>query len=119
MKKRLLTLIGGLLLIGTLSSCGGSSERQADLANGETIYNKACIACHLKGVAGAAALDDKARWEEIAAKGMTTLLDHAVKGYTGKYGVMPEKGTCMDCTEQDLFDAISFMMDKAAVKPAN
>ncbi len=41
-----------------------------------------------------------------------------MNGYTGKYGVMPEKGTCMDCTEQDLYDAISYMMDKAGVEPA-
>jgi len=118
MKNRLLSLFVGMLMVGALSSCGGGVAK-ADLVNGEAIYNKACIACHLKGVAGAAALSDKPRWEEIAAKGMTALTEHAVAGYTGDYGVMPEKGTCMDCSEKDLYDAISFMMDKAGVKPAN
>ena len=116
MKTKITTLLGGLLFTVLFSSCGDGGP-SADLANGEAIYSKACIACHLKGVGGAAALDNKERWEEIAAKGMTTLVQHANTGYTGKYGVMPEKGTCMDCKEQDLYDAISFMMDEAGVKP--
>ncbi len=115
MKKTFITLFAGLLFTVLFSSCGGGGKK-ADLANGEAIYNKACIACHLKGVAGAAALSDKPRWEEIAAKGMTALTEHAVAGYTGDYGVMPAKGTCVDCSEQDLYDAISFMMDKAGVE---
>ncbi|HAH57544.1 MAG: c-type cytochrome [Lentimicrobiaceae bacterium] len=126
MKKNLIALFGGLLFAGALISCGGGGSETktttktmtADLVNGEAVYNKSCIACHMTGVAGAAALSDKARWEENAAKGMETLLADAMKGYTGKYGVMPEKGTCMDCTEQDMFDAISFMLDKAGVEAA-
>jgi len=122
-KRTFISLFGGLLFGILLSSCGGGGggggAMTADLANGETIYKKACIACHMTGVAGAAALSDKPRWEENAAKGMATLTQSALSGYTGKYGVMPEKGTCMDCTEQDMFDAISYMMDKAGVKPAN
>ena len=117
MKRKFIALFGGLLFTVMLSSCGGGGGKTADLANGETIYNKACIACHLKGVAGAAALQHTPRWEELAAKGMTTLVQHANSGYTGNYGVMPEKGTCMDCSEQDLYDAISFMFSKAGVEP--
>jgi len=28
---------------------------------------------------------------------------------------MPEKGTCIDCSEQDMYDAIGYMLDKAGV----
>lgn len=127
MKRKLIAFFGGLLFVGALISCGGggggaTSEPEgmkADLANGEVVYNKACIACHMTGVAGSPALTDKVRWDEIAAKGMKTLTEDALHGYTGKYGVMPEKGTCMDCTEQDLYDAISFMLGKAGVTAAN
>lgn len=117
MKKQIIAMLGGVLLVGALISCGGGggSAMKADLANGEAVYNKACIACHMTGVAGAAALSDKARWEENAAKGMAELTKSAISGYTGKYGVMPEKGTCMDCTEQDMYDAISYMMGQAGV----
>ncbi|MDP2238521.1 MAG: c-type cytochrome [Bacteroidales bacterium] len=111
-----ITLVSAFVSL-IISSCGssGSGEMVANLENGKVIYNKACIACHWKGVAGAAALEDKPRWEEIAAKGMTVLLEHSIKGYTGKFGVMPEKGTCLDCSEQDMYDAISFMMGEAGV----
>lgn len=112
--------LSGLLFTVILSACGGggSKERVANLENGKAVYDRACIACHWKGVAGAAALEDTPRWEEIAAKGMDALLQHSIQGYTGKYGVMPEKGTCMDCSEQDMYDAINYMMNQAGVTAA-
>ena len=93
-------------------------EFTANLDNGKAVYDKACIACHWKGVAGAAALTDKDRWEEIAAKGMKTLHQHAIGGFQGEYGVMPAKGTCADCSDQDLYDAISYMLKEAGVTAA-
>ena len=122
MKKQIIALLSGVLILVGLISCGGGSgdskAMTADLANGKVVYNKACIACHLTGVAGAAALTDTPRWEENAAKGITALTISAMEGYIGKYGVMPEKGTCLDCSEQDMYDAISYMMAEAGVKAA-
>jgi len=62
----LIVLFGSMLL----SSCGDSKpkELKANLENGKVIYNKSCIACHMTGVAGAAALTNKARWDVIATK---------------------------------------------------
>jgi len=120
------------------SSCGGnahnnsgkstttqSSEKNVDkpqqksftanIENGKAVYNKVCLACHMTGVAGAPALKDKARWEEIAKKDMNTLHLNAINGFTGKYGVMPPKGTCTDCTDQDLYDAVAYMLKTAEV----
>jgi cytochrome c5 len=87
----------------------------ANLEDGKKIYNKYCIACHMTGVAGAAKLDNKERWTESANKGLQTLVDHAVHGYQGKHGVLPEKGTCMECNTQNIYDAISYMLNKAGV----
>ena len=126
--KKLITIVFALGFFGLfLTSCGnagsGAKEQKKEtkaaltvnLENGKAIYNKACIACHWKGVAGAAALTDKPRWEEIAAKGMTTLHEHAIAGFQGEYGVMPEKGTCTDCSDQDMYDAIGYMLNEAGV----
>jgi len=115
MKKIIYLMLTGAIFATIITSCG-SSTRTPNLENGKAIYSRACIACHLMGVAGAAALTDKPRWEEISAKGMDVLLEHSIKGYTGAYGVMPEKGTCLDCTEKDMYDAISFMMTEAGVQ---
>ena len=90
----------------------------ANIENGKAIYGKICIACHMTGVAGAPALKDKARWEEIAQKDMKTLHHDAINGFTGKHGVMPPKGTCTDCSDQDLYDAVAYMLKTAGVKAA-
>jgi predicted CxxxxCH...CXXCH cytochrome family protein len=117
-----------------MTSCGGSGEKKntetkvekkaekkaekqftANLENGKVIYEKSCIACHMSGVAGAAALTDKPRWETTAAKGKATLHKHVIDGYQGEHGVMPAKGTCADCSDQDLFDAMSYILHEAGV----
>ena len=137
MKKILLIVF--ILATGSfiLSSCGGSGEKKAvssekttkttetkakvekqytvDIKNGEAVYNKVCIACHMTGVAGAPALKDKERWTEIAQKGMKQLHQDAIDGFTGDHGVMPARGTCTDCSDQDLYDAIGYMLQKAGV----
>ncbi len=87
----------------------------ANLDNGKKVYNKVCIACHMTGVAGAPALKDKERWTEIAQKGMKQLHHDAINGFTGKHGVMPPKGTCTDCSDQDLYDAVAYMLKTAGV----
>ena len=122
--KKLLTLILVTAVTGAfLVSCGGSGSPKeetktltANIENGKVVYDKICIACHMTGVAGAAALTDKPRWDEMAAKGMETLHNSVINGVPeGKYGVMAEKGSCTDCSDQDLFDAIGYMLKEAGV----
>jgi len=88
-----------------------------NLENGKRVYDTYCHTCHVPGVAGAAPLTDKARWTTQAAKGMPTLHKHVIEGFTGTYGVLPAKGTCMECTDQDLYDAIHYMLGQAGVQP--
>jgi len=80
-------------------------------ANGKSIYSKSCIACHLAGVAGAPKLGNKDAWAPRIAKGMDALLKSAVNGVTGT--AMPPRGTCADCTDEDLRSAIEFMVSKS------
>jgi len=131
MKKLIVFIIALAASSFILSSCGGAASKKsgsdkataqttvkkmtANLDNGKVVYNKVCIACHMTGVAGAPALKDKTRWEEIAQKDMTTLHHDAINGFTGKHGVMPPKGTCTDCSNQDLYDAVSYMLKTAGV----
>jgi cytochrome c5 len=81
----------------------------AAAAAGEAIYNKACIACHAVGVAGAPKLGDAAAWEPRIAKGIDALLQSAINGLNA----MPPRGTCMDCSDDDLRNGIEFMISKA------
>ena len=82
-----------------------------DLAAGEQIYQSACFACHMSGVANAPKLDDPAAWEPRLAQGMAGLLQSSINGK----GAMPPKGGFAHLTEDDLRNAIEFMLDKAGV----
>jgi cytochrome c5 len=89
------------------------AEVTADFAAGEETYNKFCFACHKEGIAGSPKLGDKELWGPRAEKGMATLIKHVTEGYTGDAGIMPPMGTCMDCTEEDFRNAISYMLKQA------
>jgi cytochrome c5 len=88
----------------------------ANLENGKVIYDKMCNACHVAGVAGAAKLDNKVRWEETAVKGLAVITEHAIVGYTGTYGVMPAKGGNPAFTDIEVKDALAYMLAQAGVE---
>jgi cytochrome c5 len=74
-------------------------------ADGEAIYNTKCVVCHGSGVAGAPKFGDKEAWAPRIATGMDALLSSATNGKNA----MPPKGTCMECSEDDLKAAIEYM----------
>jgi len=123
MKKNFSIIIAIVLLFTFTTSCGGGSEETGDgaaytanIENGKVTYDKVCVACHMTGVAGAPALDNKERWEESAAKGLEILRGIVINGGEGKYGVMSPRGTCADCSDDDLYDALGFMLKEAGVE---
>ena len=82
-----------------------------DLAAGEKIYQSACFACHLSGAAGAPKLDDPAAWEPRLGQGKAGLLQSVTNGK----GAMPPKGGFAHLTEDEIRNAIEFMLDKAGL----
>ena len=79
---------------------------KAELKVGQKIYQTYCFACHASGLAGAPKLGDKAAWTERLQQGMQAMLNNVKKGM----GAMPPKGTCATCTDQQLLDAINYML---------
>jgi cytochrome c5 len=55
---------------------------------GKKLYDTACMACHVAGVAGAPKFGDKAAWAPRIATGLDALTASVVKGK----GAMPPKG---------------------------
>ena len=101
---------------GTAGDAGSAGQPVAaagsvDLAAGEQIYQSACFACHLSGVAEAPKLDDPAAWEPRLGQGMAGLLQSVIDGK----GAMPPKGGFAHLTDDDVRNAIGFMLDKAGV----
>lgn len=77
---------------------------------GEAIYNQYCTVCHESGVAGAPKFQNQADWQPRLQKagGIAGLVSISEKGLNA----MPAKGTCSDCTEEELKEAIHYMLPK-------
>ena len=73
----------------------------------DDIVNKYCSACHTAGILGAPKIGETAAWKERADKegGIDGLLATAIKGLNA----MPPKGTCADCSDEELLGAIQKM----------
>ena len=78
--------------------------------DGKAVYEQACIACHGAGIAGAPKFGDKAAWAPRIKQGVAVLNDHAIKGYTGKAGMMPAKGGRMDFSDDQVKAAVDHMV---------
>ena len=76
----------------------------------ETVYNTYCVACHATGVAESPILGDVAAWSERIAKGMDTLYS---SGINGLGALMPAKGTCMSCSDEDIKATVDYMVEKS------
>jgi len=88
-------------------------EQSTDYGNGKEVYDQLCMACHLAGVTGAPKFDEKERWQTIADQGMAVLENHAIKGFTGEKGVMPAKGGNPALSDDDIKNAIKYMLVQA------
>ncbi len=95
------------------SSEKSTTTAGGDYANGKKIYDGLCMACHATGVTGAPKFVEKERWATIASQGMKVLQDHAIKGFQGKQGVMPPKGGNPALSDDDIKNAIKYMLHEA------
>lgn len=99
----------GELVVASAASVANGVIPAAKAADGKGTYDKACMACHAAGVAGAPKLGDKAEWGPRIAQGLDTLHTHALKGYQGKKGMMPAKGGNMSLSDADVKAAVDYM----------
>ena len=87
-----------------------AAEPVATSLSGPQVYNEACIACHGAGIAGAPTLTDSENWAPRIEQGLDVLRQHAIEGYTGSAGYMPPKGARLDLSDQEVYDAIDYML---------
>jgi cytochrome c5 len=104
--------VGELVAAGATAVANGVIP-SAQAANGKGTYDKACMACHAAGVAGAPKLGDKAAWGPRIAQGNDTLYTHAIKGFQGKKGFMPAKGGNASLADADVKAAVDFMVGQS------
>ncbi|ORU93788.1 MAG: cytochrome C [Cycloclasticus sp. symbiont of Bathymodiolus heckerae] len=78
---------------------------------GKAIYTSSCLVCHGSGVAGAPTLTDKESWAKRLEQGMDTVVKHAIGGFLGEKGMMPPKGGNMSLTDEDVKNAVHYMVE--------
>ena len=88
--------------VEAVAATAGGGARSAD-----DIVAKHCGACHTAGVLGAPKIGDTAAWKARAdaAGGLDGILATAISGINS----MPPKGTCGDCSDDELRAAIEKM----------
>lgn len=82
-------------------------------AKGEKVFKATCSMCHQTGAAGAPIFGNKDDWGPRIAQGLPTLYDHALKGFTGKKGMMPAKGANPSLSDDDVKAGVDYMVNKA------
>lgn len=85
----------------------------ATAMSGPQVYNTACLACHGAGIGGAPILGDAVAWAPRIEQGNDILNDHALNGFTGSAGTMPSKGGRVDLSDQEILDAVAYMVAEA------
>ncbi|HQY22768.1 MAG TPA: cytochrome c5 family protein [Gammaproteobacteria bacterium] len=73
---------------------------------GQQHYEQVCHICHGTGLAGAPKFGDKADWAPRIADGMATMVKRAIEGYKA----MPPKGTCTNCSDDDIKKTVEYMV---------
>lgn len=76
-------------------------------------YKQKCALCHDNGIAGSPKMGDVAVWKDRIAQGEETLFKHAIEGFQGGTGVMPAKGGCVDCSDDEIKLVVKYMIEKS------
>ncbi len=79
------------------------------IRSGEQVYNLACAACHMAGVAGAPKFADQAAWAGPNATGLQAMVNNAIKGK----GAMPARGGNPNLSDAEIANAVVYMANAA------
>jgi cytochrome c len=93
------------------SATASTPKLSAAAIEGKATYTSSCVVCHGSGVAGAPKLDDKESWAKRLEQGMDTVVKHAIDGYMGENGMMPPKGGNLTLTDEQVKNAVQYMVE--------
>ncbi len=104
--------VGEVCVEGTACADASAAPAAAAVASsgprsGEDLYNTKCMACHGTGAAGAPMKGNKGQWAPRIEKGLEQLVANAISGINA----MPPKGTCMDCSDEEIHNAVEYMVN--------
>ena len=86
-----------------------TTGKPAAAADGKTVYDKVCVACHQVSVAGSPRLGDKAAWAPRIKTGTDAMMQSVIKGK----GAMPPKAGNPALSDAEIRAAVEFMVSQA------
>lgn len=99
--------------IATTHNAEAIVKDAAQDTSGREIVNHFCVACHAEKPfvsVGAPRMHHDEEWAERKKQGMETLERHVADGFNA----MPPRGGCFECSDAQLRQAITYMMNKDA-----
>jgi cytochrome c5 len=99
-------LVGAALLVSSNVFAAAKYDAKA----GASVYNASCATCHKTGMMGAPKVGDKAAWASYIKEGMDVMVSKSIKGFKGAKGQMPAKGGNAKLTDQQVGDAVAYMV---------
>jgi cytochrome c5 len=105
--KRLILTIGIALAMPWFNLAWA---QEADAFDPAQTYESTCFACHGTGAAHAPEMGDVIEWEIRLEKGLDSLVQNTINGLNG---VMPAKGLCVDCSDEQLKAIVEYMLENS------
>lgn len=108
--------LSGLVLASVFATGSATAEQTLTLAqvtegfDPARTYTQSCGACHNSGAAGAPRFGNSADWSARLEKGMDVLVEHTINGFNN---VMPPKGMCFTCSDDDLRAVVQYILDES------
>jgi len=87
-----------------------SVAEEDDAFDAEQTYQTTCFACHGTAAAHSPEVGDEIEWEIRLEKGMDTLVQNMIAGLNG---IMPPRGLCVSCSDEQLKAIAEFMLDSS------
>lgn len=82
------------------------------VAAGKEVYQRSCAGCHDSGTGGAPKPGNADDWKERIGLGVKMLTQRSIDGFEGPKGAMPPKGGNAELSDQEVGDAVLYMIDK-------
>lgn len=100
---------------GKVCKAGDACAQKAEAStggvarSGKAIYDSSCFICHAAGIGGAPKFQNVEEWAPRIAKGQDALWESTINGLNA----MPARGTCMDCSDDELRAGMDYILDAA------
>ena len=101
--------VAAIMMMGLLFSSYSFAAEEASF-DAAAAYQNSCFACHGTGAAHAPEVGDVIEWEIRAEKGLDPLVQNTINGLNG---VMPTRGLCRDCSDEQLKAIVEFMLESS------